>query len=93
MREGLLQGKSSRHVRHCFNLLRQAVLCAADTTLDPLDFSRDGKVIGADGLGTAHVCRDWTKVYDFVWENQRSEMWTGIPDPRERVKNNNTVAE
>lgn len=74
MREGVLAGKSSRHVRHCFNLLRQAVLCASDTTLDPLDHADDGKLTGADGLGTTHVCRDWTKVYDFVWENQNRHI-------------------
>lgn len=83
MREGVISGKSSRHVRHCFNLLRQAVLCAADITLDPLDSVHNGVPTGADGIGTTHVCRDWTKVYDYVWENQRdADLWAEFEDRR-----------
>ncbi|EIM83719.1 uncharacterized protein STEHIDRAFT_62414, partial [Stereum hirsutum FP-91666 SS1] len=63
------------HTKHCFNLIRQAILCASDTTLDPLDVTLDGKLAGADGLGQTHVCRNWEKVYEFVYKNQLSEAW------------------
>lgn len=71
MRESVLRTGDypNEHTHHCFNLLRQAVLCAADTTLDPLN-ARDDGIIGTDGLGVTHICRDWTKVYDFVANNQ-----------------------
>lgn len=87
MRQGLLAGESSEHVRHCFNLLRQAVLCASDTTLDPLDVIKAGRKVatGADGVGTTHVCRDWTKVYDFVWKNQRSDVWAEKQSPEQNI--------
>ncbi|TFK55864.1 hypothetical protein OE88DRAFT_671584 [Heliocybe sulcata] len=75
MREAVLKGDSNYHVHHCFNLIRQALLCASDTTLDPIDVSGEGIISGADGIGTTHVCRDWTKVYDFVYENQRNSIW------------------
>jgi len=58
------------HVQHCLNLLRRAVLCGADTTLERADaendiFARHG---GDDGpamgrVGAYHVCRDWDSVY------------------------------
>jgi hypothetical protein len=71
IRSALVHGDPSHHTRHCINLLRQTVLCASDTTLDPLN-AANGK--GTDGLGVVHVCRDWQKVYDFVEENQLRYM-------------------
>ena len=59
------------HVQHCLNLLRRAVLCGADTTLERADaehdvFSQrrgdDGPAVGR--VGAYHVCRDWDAVYD-----------------------------
>jgi hypothetical protein len=65
IRSAIVQGDPGHHTRHCLNLLRQTVLCASDTTLDPMNTEK-----GTDGLGIVHVCRDWQKVYDFVEENQ-----------------------
>lgn len=76
MRAAVLDNtKANGHTRHCFNLLRQAVLCAADTTLDPLDKVDDGGNVGADGVGVVHQCRDWEKVYQYVIDNQSLEIW------------------
>ncbi|KAJ7022735.1 hypothetical protein C8F04DRAFT_1137192 [Mycena alexandri] len=69
IRTAIVQGDPGHHTRHCLNLLRQTVLCASDTTLDPLNSAK-----GTDGLGIVHVCRDWEKVYDFVEENQLKHM-------------------
>ncbi|KAJ7851630.1 hypothetical protein B0H14DRAFT_3866257 [Mycena olivaceomarginata] len=69
IRNAIVQGDPSHHTRHCLNLLRQTVLCASDTTLDPMNFAK-----GTDGLGVVHVCRDWQKVYDFVEQNQLQQM-------------------
>jgi len=68
---------SNKHAQHCFDFIRQAILCAADTTLDPIDRvgTTGKKGQGADGVGTTHVCRDWEAVYDFVYENQMSPSW------------------
>lgn len=67
--------RANSHTRHCFNLMRQAILCAADTTLDPLDKVDDNSNVGADGVGVVHQCKDWEKVYQYVIENQGLEIW------------------
>ena len=42
------------HTSHCFNYIRQAILCGLDTTLEG-----SGEGVGvADGSGQMHVCRD-----------------------------------
>ncbi|KAI1820840.1 hypothetical protein F4861DRAFT_521648 [Xylaria intraflava] len=43
------------HLEHCFDFLRQDILCAADMTLEPL---ADGYV-ETDGQGIEHECKDW----------------------------------
>ncbi|KAF9020771.1 hypothetical protein BDZ89DRAFT_1164078 [Hymenopellis radicata] len=77
IRDAIVQGDAGHHTRHCLNLLRQTVLCASDTTLDPMINKHS-----IDGLGIVHVCRDWETVFDFVTENQlkylnTSEGWNG----------------
>jgi hypothetical protein len=57
------------HADHCLNYLRQTILCAADMTLEPELVLGSGHV--GQGVGVTHVCRDWTKAYDFVMENTR----------------------
>jgi len=58
------------HVQHCLNLLRRAVLCGADTTLERADAEHDvfAQHRGENGspmgrVGAYHVCRDWDAVY------------------------------
>ncbi|KAJ7037254.1 hypothetical protein C8F04DRAFT_1093061 [Mycena alexandri] len=60
------------HSNHCFNYLRQLLLCGADTTLEPTEVLNlpDGRVgAAASGEGVRHVCRDWTQVRSFVERN------------------------
>ena len=80
IRTAVINGEGGKHITHCFNLLRQAILCAADTTLDPM---KDGQA--TDGLNVTHVCRDWTQVYAFVTANQLS-----FPAEDWRVPSNTT---
>jgi hypothetical protein len=72
----------SDHAEHCFHYLRQAVLCAADTTLEPGGVSRrlaNGDTV-ANGHDAVHTCRDWRQVYD--WMGSQEEKWT--PEMHER---------
>ncbi|KAH7921604.1 hypothetical protein BV22DRAFT_721338 [Leucogyrophana mollusca] len=77
IRKAVIEKDSADALTHyCLDSLRQSILCASDTTLDPLDVDDDnGKLTATDGVGVVHVCRDWEKVYDYVRMNQMSEVW------------------
>lgn len=79
IRHAILQGDARHHIRHCLNILRQAILCASDTTIAPF---RPGH---ETGVGTVHICREWEKVYDYIEENQLK--WIQLVD-----KNNSRVS-
>ncbi|EFW99190.1 hypothetical protein CMQ_5611 [Grosmannia clavigera kw1407] len=72
----------SDHTAHCFHYLRQAILCAADTTLEPGGRAMklpNGDIVAPDH-GDVHMCRDWRQVYD--WMADQYKLWT--PDMFER---------
>jgi hypothetical protein len=48
------------HTKHCLGYLRQMVLCAADTHLEPVIPYLPKKAVNSFGL---HRCRDWQAVY------------------------------
>ncbi|KAH7321827.1 hypothetical protein BKA65DRAFT_540972 [Rhexocercosporidium sp. MPI-PUGE-AT-0058] len=53
---------NANHLQHCFDFLRQDILCAADMTLEPL-----GKGYKeTDGQGVVHECKDWRLLLDHV---------------------------
>lgn len=58
------------HISHCMNYVRQAVLCAANTRLEPLKESPEG--LKVDGLGLDHKCRDWTRLWEAAEENYKT---------------------
>lgn len=54
--------KKQNMAHHCLNVLRQAVLCNGDTTLEPshLEMDSNGKgVAAASGMDVLHVCKNW----------------------------------
>ena len=53
------------HLRHCFDYLRQALLCAADSTLEPWSENLGG----VTGWGVERVCRDYGGLR--VWVEER----------------------
>lgn len=56
---------NERHVRHCFDYLRQSLMCAADGTLEPVDFSLGG----VTGWGVKRQCRDYEALK--LWAEER----------------------
>ncbi|KAI9461092.1 hypothetical protein HD554DRAFT_2176371 [Boletus coccyginus] len=60
------------HLHHCFNYLRQTLLCQAADTLELGDFmERDFE---NERVGDTLVCRDWQQVYTALDENYQN--WT-----------------
>ena len=53
-------------MKHCFDYLRQALMCAADTALEQLQSGEGGLIAGVDGWGTTHRCRDYQKVSNWA---------------------------
>ncbi|KAH7914553.1 hypothetical protein BJ138DRAFT_1143692 [Hygrophoropsis aurantiaca] len=51
------------HIQHCFNYIRQMVLCAADTRLDPFSGVSREETPVSDRRMSQYTCRDWLAVY------------------------------
>ena len=60
-------------MEHCFDYLRQALMCAADMTLEPLRPTPKGKMPGVNGWGVQHTCRDWEKVRSWTEKRRATE--------------------
>ncbi|KAF2438299.1 hypothetical protein P171DRAFT_319751, partial [Karstenula rhodostoma CBS 690.94] len=54
----LPDGNNLQHVKHCLDYLRQSLICAADSTLEPVD----PKLKGVTGWGVERSCRSYTDV-------------------------------
>lgn len=57
------KGHDSIHTNHCFDYLRQAILCTLDTTLEG---AVPGKPGGTNGFGHTHVCKNYHEVVDWI---------------------------
>lgn len=56
------------HMRHCIDLLRQSLMCHADTTLEVVD----EKINGVHGFRTVHQCRNWEQLK--AWTSKQQEQ-------------------
>jgi hypothetical protein len=66
-----LTDEVAHHSAHCFDYLRQSIMCAADTNLE-------GETETGPGWGSDHVCVDYDAVLE--WANEKAAMkWrTGL---------------
>lgn len=60
MRKLLAEGDTvtDHHAQHCLRYLREEILCEANTTLEPGDFTTSN--FTERRTGATYVCRDWT---------------------------------
>ena len=63
------------HLPHCFDYLRQAVMCAADTSLEPTHIVPGSEVDGVPsrsvgGWGVTHLCRKYKDVWEFAKDHR-----------------------
>ncbi|RDL37562.1 Uncharacterized protein BP5553_04995 [Venustampulla echinocandica] len=69
------------HDYHCLDYIRQAILCAGDTTLDHADieYNTNGTEsrYGFTGANATHQCRDWEAIREVLIE-KRLDNKTGI---------------
>lgn len=59
------------HNDHCFDYLRNAIMCTADTTLEGQALTHGERdTPGTDGTGAVHVCRDYEGVFAWAERNR-----------------------
>ncbi|KAI1368893.1 hypothetical protein F5Y08DRAFT_206523 [Xylaria arbuscula] len=54
------------HMIHCFDYMRQAIMCSADMALEGLETTFPDHNGGSDGWDSKHVCRDWSQVKEYL---------------------------
>lgn len=61
------QSLQEGHSSHCFDYLRESIICAGDSNLEPFRSRFDGGTEGngVDGFGTVHQCRDFKQLFDW----------------------------
>jgi len=60
-----LEKEIAYHSAHCFDYIRQSIMCAADTNLE-------GKTEAGPGWGSKHQCKDYDAV--LKWANDNGAM-------------------
>lgn len=51
------------HMAHCFDYLRQSLMCYGDMTLEWPRTEPDGTRVAVDGWGIEHQCKSWVSQY------------------------------
>jgi hypothetical protein len=60
-----LTDEVAHHTAHCFDYIRQGIMCSADTNLE-------GNTEAGPGEGSPHECKDYDAVLE--WANQHAAM-------------------
>ena len=67
------------HTNHCFDYIRQAIMCAGDMTLEWAMQGLDGGGQDVDGWGIPHHhCKNWSMIWDYMIENHAANNNTHI---------------
>ncbi|KAJ5189105.1 hypothetical protein N7472_008119 [Penicillium cf. griseofulvum] len=56
------------HRDHCLDYIRQALMCHADATFEPLTS------VGINGMGATHQCRDFDKIFSWAYEHRSDKV-------------------
>ena len=64
-------------MKHCFDYIRQALMCAADPTLEGLRAAAPHGQPSVDGWGTKHLCRNFQELSQWT-EKHRATNGGGI---------------
>lgn len=66
--EGNQKANEDFHIAHCFDYIRQGILCAGDSTLEG---NNSATYPGVDiPWGTKHRCKNWDAMKDWADENK-----------------------
>ncbi|KAK6420624.1 hypothetical protein LTR81_006359 [Elasticomyces elasticus] len=62
------------HVYHCFDYIRQALMCAGDMTIEWPRTETDGSRFAVDGWSITHECKDWSAIIEFMKQNSVTKV-------------------
>ena len=64
------------HLAHCFDYLRQSIMCCGDVALEGEQTTFPPGMRGSDGWDAKHVCKDYGQVLSYL-EDRRAddEVW------------------
>jgi len=71
----LLLKPTEDHVFHCFDYIRQALMCAGDMTIEWPRVEADGSRFAVDGWGITHECKSWDAIMQYMQENSVSNIF------------------
>lgn len=73
---GLPAMSSPPHIRHCIDLLRQALMCRPDLTVEVKDMGAGG----VHGFGETHQCINWADLTSWTaqWEGWTPTAAAGV---------------
>jgi hypothetical protein len=67
------------HIPHCFDYLRQSLMCKADTALEKSAIQEGKTVHDVTGWGVDHECRDWEAIMKWASEHRSDNSELIIP--------------
>ncbi|EAA30505.2 hypothetical protein GE21DRAFT_10632 [Neurospora crassa] len=73
-KSGNLDEVNTPHLTHCWDYLRQGIMCNADTTLEWITYPDES---GSTGWGYQHTCKDFGAVFEWA-ERHRFREWKVI---------------
>ncbi|KXH48924.1 hypothetical protein CSIM01_08583 [Colletotrichum simmondsii] len=74
-------GWNSEHLNHCWDYLRQTIMCNADVTLE---WRKYNEQVGT-GWGYQHECKDWDAIITWAEKYRYSNNWGILRGGGERI--------
>ncbi|KXH44577.1 hypothetical protein CNYM01_09538 [Colletotrichum nymphaeae SA-01] len=74
-------GWNSEHLNHCWDYLRQTIMCNADVTLE---WRKYNEQVGT-GWGYQHQCKDWDAIIAWAEKYRYSNNWGILRGGGERI--------
>jgi hypothetical protein len=62
------------HLTHCFEYLRQSIMCSADLALEGQQTTFPPGFVGSDGWDAKHVCKNYDEVLAYLEGNRQNDL-------------------
>jgi len=61
------------HLSHCFEYLRQTIMCCGDVALEGQATTFPAGFVGSDGWDAKHVCKDYNQILGYLDDNRAND--------------------